>query len=123
MLTRRDSICSWRVEPNVFEAAKSQVIFDAKDSSKQYLPRFKLADDRFPQISQWIDAFSSDNSPEIISFQGHDITQDLESVDFSKPYNDKIAQEIRGRYSKVKKEKFTTMDAELMIMGELGELE
>lgn len=123
MLTRRNSNCSWRVEPNIFEVAKAQSIFDAKDSAKQYLPRIKLMDDRFPQLEEWIDAFSSDNPPEQVSFRGRDkeLEQELISVDFSKSFDEETAKNIRNKFRKHAQVK-VNIDADLIIMGELGEL-
>lgn len=126
LLTRRNSNCSWQEEPNLFEAVKAQTIWGAKDSSKQYLPRFaiEINEEKYPHLVDWRDAFTSDNPPEQVSFRGRDqeLADAIKDIDFSKPYDDEIAQALRARFTKIATKKIQ-VDADLIIMGELGELD
>lgn len=103
MLTRPNNRCSWVVEPNIFEAVKAEVIWDAKYPSKQYLPRFRLFFDteKYPQLLDWRDAFSSDNIPGTFSFRGRgsELAELIEQIDFSKPYNKQLAESIRAKFT------------------------
>lgn len=126
MLTRESSQHSWRVEPNIFEAVKAERIWDAKDSAAQYLPRFpvNIDESRYPDLCAWRISFTSDNPPEVVSFSGRDkeLAEDLAGLDFSKSFDQVVADRIRLKYRKHGK-RVADVDADLIIQGELGELE
>ena len=123
MLSRNGG--SWRVEPNVFEAVKAECVWSAKESSSQYLPRFviHIDEETQPDLCQWRMAFSSDNSPEAVSYRGRDLelAQDLATVDFSKPFDASLAERIRAKYAKVARAP-SNVDADLIVHGELAEI-
>jgi hypothetical protein len=121
MLTRRNSMCSWSVEPNIFEAIKAEAIWNAKDSSANYLPRFPIHvdEDHYPDLYQWRMIFNSGTE-----FRGHDalLAELLRDVDFSKPFNKELSDSICSKFKPAPK-KVSSVDADLIIQGELGELE
>lgn len=125
MLERRN--CgSWYVMPNIFEATKAAVVFQAKDSSKQYLPYFPCSyfqENDYPDLMNWRDAFTSDNPPEKISFRGRDseLSEAIKDIDFSKPFDSALADSIRKNFAKNNTRK-SDVDADLLLQGELGEL-
>lgn len=116
----------WHIEANIFETAKAYCIWDAKESAGQYIPRFvpHINEDAMPDLARWRLAFSSDNSPGKVSFRGRDreLAEALKDVDFSKPYDDAMADSIRAKFL-VGASKKPEVDADLIIQGELGELE
>jgi hypothetical protein len=115
MLTRQNNRCSWQVEPNIFEAIKAECLFSAKDSSKQYLPRFACgySEHLFPDLHKWRYAFSSDNPPETVSFRGRDkeLAERIEAIDFSKPFDHNLAESIRQKFLKSPQKKTVEIDA------------
>lgn len=125
MLTRKTENHSWQVEANIFETVKAQCLFDAKASASQYLPRFNIwfDTDGLPDLERWRMAFSSDNAPEEIVFRGRDqeLAEAIRDVDFSKPFDETTAANIRAKFRKPTG-KEPTVDADLIIQGELGEL-
>lgn len=120
MVTRRNKSCSWQVEANIFEMVKAYCIWDAKESSTNYLPRFLpfIGEEIFPDLYQWRLCFSGQD------FRGDDqrLAEELANVDFSKPFNEEVAMAVKNKFS-VKAVKKTSVDADLIIMGELGELD
>lgn len=112
MVTRQSPRHSWRVEANIFEVAKAYCIWDGKPGAKQYLPRFVLHinEDYFPDLYQWRLALSKCSE------------EDLAAVDFSKPFDTAVADAILSKYRK-QPSKPADVDADLIIQGELGELE
>ncbi len=114
-----------KIEPNIFEAIKAECISDAKGSLSKFLPysRIDIPHD-LPELEKWRNALTSDNSPMVISFQGKsdELFEAIKDIDLSKPFNKNLADEIRAKFP-ARPEKKIIMDADLMIQGELGELE
>ncbi len=122
---RRNKNCSWDIRDNIFETVKAYCIWDAKGSAENYLPRFVpyVDKDVFPHLYDWREAFSSDNSPSVVSFKGKDkeLAETIKDIDFSKPFNSELADKVRSQFLSSPR-KTVSVDADLIIQGELGEL-
>lgn len=117
---------AWRVRDNIFETVRAQVIWDAKESAANFLPRtlVYIDEDIYPDLMRWRMAFSSDNSPATVVFKGRDreLAEAIKDIDFSKPYDEDAANKIRANFTKSAARK-PDVDADLIIQGELGELD
>lgn len=112
-----------RIQPNIFETVKAECIAHAKGNLDKFLPYFCLDRDadNLPDLELWRNAFSSDNPPEKIKFDSR-LEDLIRDIDFSKPFNSELAESIRSRFI-VKEKKQPNVDADLIIQGELGELD
>jgi hypothetical protein len=113
------------IEPNIFEAVKSECIADARGVLSKFLPyiRIHIPDD-LHDLYLWRVALTSDNSPAQVSFKGRadELAAILHNMDFAKPYDDAAANKIRAMFPATVTKK-ADVDADLIIQGELGELE
>lgn len=97
-----------KFEANPFELAKQQVIYE-KTKSNLPLPRFGLDLYKF-----------EDDYPDLIHWWNHAGVlplEILETIDFSKPYDDNLI----AQYSKPKEQKKVELNADDLINAELGE--
>lgn len=104
---------SWRIRDNIFETIKAYVIWHNKPSHSSYLPYFvpEINDDEFPDLTLW--RWACDGLPDDV----------VMGLDFSKPYDKAKADGLRAKHIKSEKPKKPTVDADLIIQGELGELD
>ena len=112
-----------RIEANIFELIKAQCIAQAKGRLIKFLPYVQIGVDNaeLKELELWRLAFTSDNPPEQVKFDIR-LEKLLEEVDFTKPYDKVLAEGIRAQF-KAKPKKECTVDADLIIQGELGELD
>ena len=123
-VTRGGSTTS--IEPNVFEAVKHYLIADAEGKLSKFLPSvvsvlpFGL-EDSYPDLFRWYYSLSKDNSPVEVDFaqDGARYRSAVEALDLSKPYNEKVAKDIREQFRRgAKKPAVIEIDAAQIEQGE-----
>jgi hypothetical protein len=114
---------SRHVMPNLFEAAKAFCVAHAKGLAIE-LPYFvgvldhRLAE-TYPQLGDWYSAFTSDNPPQKVSFQGKadKLKELIEPIDFFKPYDATLAESIRSQFTTASSRR--AVDAQELLEAEL----
>lgn len=124
MVVKRGSDTCSRLEPNIFEAIKAQCLAHAKGLLTKHLPCILLDNPYYMHdLELWRLAFTSDNHPQQVSFRGKadQLAEAIKDIDFSKPFDEQQANRIRAQFPASGKK--ADVDADLIIQGELGELD
>lgn len=115
-----------RILPNIFEMVKAYCLAHEKGALSKYLPYIDgvsdyLFEDNYPDLFKWRAALTSDNPPEKVNFRTdfERYRQLVEPIDFSKPYDDELANSIRQQFA-VKQSKKVEADADAIAMEELS---
>ena len=105
MATRRHSNGHWEIGPNIFETAKAWVIADAYGRLAGFLP-YSVPDLGWPSMPDdwtqrlWPVALRRDNPPGRFDprINPDRFRELVEPLDFSKPYDDAVADRIRVEF-------------------------
>lgn len=91
------------IEPNPFEMAKQFCLFEVEKNNLP-LPRFnydtnKFEDD-YPDLCAWVCGLTQPNSPTKVVFKSNPnrFRELVEPLDFSKPYDNKLVQDIHREF-------------------------
>ncbi len=111
-----------RIEPNPFELAKQFCLMEVEKNNLP-LPRFnydvyKFEDD-YPDLAAWLCSLTQPNSPTKVAFKSNPqrFRELVEPLDFSKPYDKNLIQEIHNEFSTVMKKQ--EINADDLINAEL----